>query len=143
MNAELLRVADAVVDALNAAALDPEFQAQRLYQPQFELPELNVLRVSVVPKDQTTQTLTRGITRRIFRVDVGVQKKFERGDAPELDPLVTLVERIAALFHRRRLPGLSEAFCTAAKPEPVYAPEHMDQFRQFTSVLTLTFQMLE
>jgi hypothetical protein len=139
---ELLRIADGVVALLNAAPLSQPFQAERLYLPQFELPDLKVLHVTVVPKDEDTKAFTRSKTQRVYRVDVGVQKKFEKGDAAELDPLVVLVEEITALFRGKRLEAVPEAVCTVTKPEPLYSPEHMDQYRQFTSVLTLTFKAL-
>jgi hypothetical protein len=141
MTSELLRLADAVVTVLNAGPLSQAFIAERLYVPQFELPDLKVLHVTVVPKDEDTKPLTRSTTQRIYRVDVGVQKKFEKGDAAELDPLVALVSEIAALFRGKRLAAVPEAICTVTKPEPIYSPEHMEQFRQFTSVLTLTFKV--
>jgi len=142
MTPELLRIADGVVAVLNAASLSQPFQAERLYLPQFELPDLKVLHVTVVPKDEDTKPLSRRQAQRIYRVDVGVQKKFEKGDAAELDPLVALVEEIAALFRGKRLQAVPEAVCTVTKPDPIYSPEHMEQFRQFTSVVTLTFKAL-
>jgi hypothetical protein len=142
MTTELLRIADGVVAALNAASLSQSFQAERLYLPQFELPDLKVLHVTVVPKDEDTKALTRSRTQRVYRVDVGVQKKFDKGDAAELDPLMVLVEEIAVLFRGKRLAAMPEAVCTVTKPDPIYSPEHMEQFRQFTSVVTLTFKAL-
>jgi hypothetical protein len=143
MPAELLRIADAVVAAINAAGLGLPAPAERLYLPQFELPEVQTLRVVVVPKEAESKSAARDRRSRTCRVDVGVLKKFQKGDAAELDPLVKLVDEIAALFDGKRLADAPEAICTAAKPEPVYSPEHMETLRQFTSVLALTFREVD
>jgi hypothetical protein len=141
VDSELLLIADAVVQTLNAANLTPNFTAQRVYQPSFELPEMKTLQVTVVPKEQEHKRLTRARFIRICRVDVGVQQKFEKGNAAELDPLVRLVRDIAALFEGQPLSGIPETFCLSVKIEPVFAQEHFEQLRQFTSVLTLTFKV--
>ena len=50
MSAQILDIADAVVDELNdAIGLSQEFTATRAYLPEFELPELSTLRVTVLP----------------------------------------------------------------------------------------------
>jgi hypothetical protein len=48
---------------------------------------------------------------------------------------------IAALFEGQPLSGIPETFCLSVKIEPVFAQEHFEQLRQFTSVLTLTFKV--
>ena len=141
MEADLLRVADSVVDELNTAPLSIAVSAKRLYQPQFELREMQTLHVTVVPSAEEIKTLTRGASMKSLFVDVGVQKKFSKGDAAELDLLVSLVDEIAALFHRKRLATAPEAICTVVKPDPIFAPEHMEQFRQFTSIVSLEFKV--
>ena len=77
-----------------------------------------------------------------FAIDVAVQKKFETGDAAELDPLMSLVEEIADFFRLRRLAAYPDAVWVRTDNVPVYAPEHMEEYRQFTSVLTLTFRVV-
>jgi hypothetical protein len=68
-----------------------------------------------------------------------VQKKIS--DDSELDNLMQLVEDIAALFKPERLEGYSNALCVKKENDPIYDPDHLRQFRQFTSVITLTFKV--
>ena len=58
-----------------------------------------------------------------------------------LDALMTLVEEIADHFRAEPLSSFPGARCVDVKNAPVYSQEHLDELRQFTSVLTLTFRM--
>ena len=61
-----------------------------------------------------------------------------------LESLLELVEAITQCFGiGRRLPDYPEALCVEIENEPVYAPEHIEQYRQFTSVVTLTFEVIK
>ena len=73
-------------------------------------------------------------------IDIAVQKKFT-ADTPEvLDPLMDLVQQISDYFQMRPLPGVG-ALWVKTENKPIYAPEHMQELRQFTSVLTLTYRV--
>lgn len=142
MPSELLRVADAVVAALNAAALSLPFTAERHYQPVFDLAEMKDLHVTVVPRGVEVSQTARGKGTFDYKVDVAVQKKFEKGDAAELDPLMELVGEVAEMFRAKRLEEFPEAVWVKTEHAPVYAQEHMQELRQFTSVMTLTFRVV-
>ena len=139
--AVLTEVAEAVKDELNAGRFSQQFEAERMYQPLFELPEMTTLHVTVVPHSLEMQASGRSMVQHDYGIDVAVQKKFEKDQPAELDPLMTLVEEIIDFFRLRRLESLN-AVCVRASNEPVYSQEHMEQFRQFTSVVTLTFRVI-
>jgi hypothetical protein len=138
----IIDIADAVVTELNGHGFSPPFVAARLYRPVFDLAEMSALHVSVVPRGVAIERADRTQKQVDVQIDIAVQKKFEAGDAAELDPLMALVEAIADFFQFRRLTAYPGAVWTKTENVPVYAPEHMEQFRQFTSVLTLTFRVL-
>ena len=135
-------IAEAVKDELNGHDFSQEFEAVRLYQPLFELPEMKTLHVTVVPRGVDMQVSARTLVQHDYGIDVAVQKKFEADDAVELDPLMALVEEIADFFRLRRLDAVPAAIWVKTENKPVYSQEHMQQFRQFTSVITLTFRVL-
>lgn len=137
----VLQVADSVVAQLNAATFDHEFIAERLYVPNFNLEDLKELRVSVVPRDVELLPLDRVHNRFHCRVDIAVQKKFNKGTNEEIDPLVGLVEKFADLFRMKRLDSFQAARCIKAEHNVLYSSEHWEQLRQFTSLLTLTFEL--
>jgi len=136
----ILDIADAVVADLNAGSFSLPFTASRAYIPRFDLPELAALRVTVVPKGLAIATASRADHQHDYRINVGVQQKFEQEDAAELDPLMELVEEIADLFRGAALETEPQAVCVAVENGPIYAQEHMREKRLFTSILTLTFR---
>ena len=138
---EVVQVADAVVAALNAGTFSQTVAAIRAYLPQFELPEMAVLHVTVVPKSVEISGACRNAAAYDYKVDVAVQKRFQEATAAELDPLLRLVEEIADHFRLRRLPAYPAAAWIKTEHTALYAPEHMESLRQFTSVLTLTFRV--
>lgn len=145
----LLNIADAVVAELNtivlpAASKDPV--AERLYLPRFELPEMTDLHVSVVPKSIEVQQAARAVTRSDHQVDIAVQQRINPQDLADVDRLLTLIGTIEAHFRGnggRRLTSFPGAAWLGSRFEPIFALEHLETLRQFTSVLTLTFRCLQ
>jgi len=145
MPAKVTDIADAVVAEMNGQAFSQAFTAERKYQPTYELPDLQTLHVTVVPKSVTTAVASRSDDQVDYAVDVGVQKKFSAGDAAdtEADELMALVEEIAAFLNRRPLAAAPGVVWVRTQNEPIFSPEHFEQLRQFTSVLTVTYRALE
>mgnify|MGYP005845908079 CR=1 FL=1 len=135
-------IADAVVAELNDAVLSMPITAVRHYVPSFALPDMQSLRVSVVPKGVVITPTDRNRNTHDVQIDVAVQKKFEQGDAAEIDPLLTLVEEIADFFRLRQLTEYPNAHWIKTEHKPIYAQDHWDELRQFTSILTLTFRVV-
>jgi hypothetical protein len=138
--ATILALADAVVEELNTTAFSQPLVAVRHYQPVFELSEMTELRVSVVPRSVASKTLDRSRDSFDYRIDVAVQRKVEPS-VGNLDALMELVEKIADHVRTHSLAGFPQARCIEVANEPVYAMEHLEEFRQFTSVLTLTYRV--
>jgi hypothetical protein len=152
----LTDIADAVVAELNAAAkpvadqpppeggyiFDHAFTAERTYLPVFDLAEMKDLHVTVVPKGLSTSPFGRGSSQSDYALDIGVQKKLSGTAAADIDPLMALVETIGRFFRQRRLASYPEAVWVRTEHPHLYAPEHLSELRQFTSVLTLTFRVI-
>ena len=138
----IVDIAEAVVVELNAGEFSQAFAAQRLYRPQFDLAEMADLHVTVVPKGIETSIASRSGVQCDVSVDVAVQKKLQTEDADEIDPLMSLVEEIADFFRGRKLSQCPKASWVATANEPVYSPAHLEELRQFTSVLTVTFRVM-
>jgi hypothetical protein len=125
---------------LNGASLTPEFTAERTLLPRYDLKALKTLKVSVVPKGRKITQGTRVHTIDEIQIDIGIQKKIS--DDSEVDGLLKLAEDICGLFKAERLEGYPSAVCIKKENEPIYDPGHLRQFRQFTSVITLTFKVM-
>ena len=135
-------VADAVVAELNATAFSQPVEAKRAYLPQFDLAEMKDLHVTVVPKGVTILPGSRSQNQHDLAIDVAVQKKLEKADNTEIDALMGLVDEIADRFRLKRLDSYPNAVWLKTEQQPIYSQEHLDQMRQFTSVLTFTFRMV-
>jgi hypothetical protein len=136
----LLLVADGVTAELNLGAYTIPIQAVRYYQPKFNLSEMSELKVSVVPKSISDKPLTRSLNTYDCKVDIGIQQRCEITH-PMLDALTNLVYEIAHRLRTVPLSTLPDARFVGLDNEPVFAPEHLDELRQFTSVLTATYRL--
>lgn len=137
----VINVADAVVASLNGASFSLPVTAERKYVPAVDLADLADLHVTVVPRAVAITTATRDSSYFDCAVDVGVQKKVNPDEPDELDELMTLVEEIADHLRMKRLDEAPQAAWVSIENEPVFASEHLDQQRVFTSVLTVTYRV--
>jgi hypothetical protein len=140
-------IADAVVATLNAHDFGTAFTAERHYLPRYELSEMQTLCVTVVPKESTTAMASRGAASREVTVDVAVQQKLDAPGNPATeqattDALMSLSEAIADHLRVTALVGQPSARWLRTEHTAIYAPEHLEQMRQFTSVATLTFRVV-
>ena len=140
--AAITDVADAIVAELNAAPFSLPFTATRTYLPRYKLEDMKELHVTVVPKADTILPGDRAKSRHDFQIDVAVQKKLVTGDNGEIDPLMSLTEEIADYFRGKRLALFTSAVWGATDAGVIYAPEHLEQLGQFTSVVTFTFRVM-
>ena len=134
-----ITIADAVVAAINAGTYTQPVQAARLHQPSFTLDELKDLHVSVVPRSVQVSAASRDTSMYDVAVDVGVQKKVASDQ--EIDDLLGLVEQIGDHLRLMRLPNAPEAAWVSLAHEPIVAAEHLDQHRQFTSIITVVYRL--
>jgi hypothetical protein len=134
-----ITIADAVVAAINAGTSSQPVQAVRLHQPSFTLDELKDLHVSVVPRSVQVSAASRDTSMYDVSVDVGVQKKVSSDQ--EIDDLLDLVEEIGDHLRLKRLADVPEAAWVSLAHEPVVAAEHLDQHRQFTSIITVVYRV--
>jgi hypothetical protein len=135
-------IADAVVTEMNGHTFSQAFTAARSYDTTLDLKDAKALHVTVVPKAVVEEAASRSAEQMDYILDVAVRLKPEAVSNSALDPLVGLVEEIAAFFRRRRLTAYPGAICTKAPVEPVFSPEHLREYGQFTGILSLTFRVV-
>ena len=133
----IILVAQAVVDALNAGVYSQSFVATREYRVAPELEDPKVLRVVVVPRGVEHTIATRAGVQTDVQIDIGVHKKIELSKA-QLDAVMGLVEEISLSL---RSPQLFNGYSWVTTANvPIYSPDHLDQAKEFLSILTLTFR---
>lgn len=135
-------IADAVAAHINAGTFSQPVNAVRMYQPAFTLEDLADLRVSVVPRTVGIAAASRDSSTFECVVDVGVQKKLPaENDQTAIDGLLDLVEEITDHLRLKRLPDAPEAAWVGIAHEPVVSSESLEQYRVFTSVLSVTYRV--
>ena len=125
---EVLKMAEAVAAEL------ADYHAELMFFPEFELRELEAMRVAVVPTGTEYKTVSRSSREELLKVQIGFLK---RGCEDELSELLQLIDGLGLGFLNRKLAG---ATCVGVAYNPIYSPEHLRERGQFTSVIELTFK---
>jgi hypothetical protein len=138
----VLQIADAVAASLNAHSFSPGVNAERHYQPSFDLDEMKDLQVTVVPKSWTGTPASRDSEFSDYAIDIGVQQRVNVEESVTvLDALMTLVERIHDHLRMKTLDGMPGAMWVGATNEPIFAPENLMEKHVLTSVLTVRYRV--
>jgi len=145
MASSIVEIANAVADALNSHSFSQPFTARRHYVPTFDLKEMKTLHVTVVPRGVEIANVSRSTVQSGVQIDIGIQQKLPApadpaGDQAFIDTLMSLVEEVADFI--RVTSRFGDASWVKTANTPIYSPEHLEQLRQFTSVLTLTLMVL-
>jgi len=138
--ARIIDIADSIVTALNGESFSMAFAAVRAYRPLYELKDLASLHVTVVPKALELSGATRGLIQNDVQIDIGVQQKLDsvEDEAEDTDTLMGLVEEVADFIQSTG--SFGGATVVSVANDPIYAPEHLDELRVFTSVITVTLR---
>ena len=125
----------AVVTLAAEVALElADFHAEVIFFPEFELRDIEEMKVIVVPLAEEYKPLSRTQHEEILKVQVGFLK---RGCEDELPELLRTVEKLGLGFLNKQLVG---ATCVGFAFNPIYSPEHLRERGQFTSVIELSFK---
>lgn len=138
MPATIVAIADAVTASLNAGGFSLPFTAVRAYQPEFTPDDTATLRVSVVPEGLEATRQTRARFEEDHKVWVLFQHRTQMSDA-ELDALMALVEEVSDRLRGSPLPELGLQ-CVGVANVPLYAVDRLAEFREFCSLLTVTYR---
>ena len=137
-HADIITVAAAIVAELNATGFSLPFTARRSYLPMVELESVGVLAVTVACRGDEITLHDRNMTQHDMTFEIGIQQKLANLTSSEIDPLVYLTQQIGDHFRFGKLPG--NATLVSQGITILYYQEHLQQLRQFTSVISLTFR---
>ena len=144
MSSLIAAVAGEVVTQLNLGAFSQEFTATRAYRVAVDRADLDDLRVVVTPNGATSEIVSRSHTEQTIKIDVGVQKQVNPDSLTDGDAMLALLGEIRDEF-------LGESYtvsgqivsCDEVASDPLFMPEHLDQHRVFTGVVTLGFSTVK
>lgn len=144
--------ADALVAVLNSSdrSWKGQFTAERKYNPKFTLKELETLRVTVVPGDQTWERASRGLDKQDDELQLGFQKRVAAptpGQVDEkVDELVYLVDTVGAYLRDYPIltwDGGTKKAIIMGYSLLRYDPELLDTAQTFMSVIVLTYRSFQ
>jgi len=141
MAAVISQIADAVVTRLNVPSrFSVPVAAERVFDVSHSLETLAGLKVSVLTRAWSGEAAARKLRQNDHEIQVGVQQRVE-ATAAGCDPMLALVEEIVDHFlSDLSLAGVPSVKLAGASVDPVFVPEHLDEFGVFTSVITLTYR---
>lgn len=132
-------IAAAVTAELNTGFAG-EFTAVLTALPGAKIEDLEAVKVSVVPKALQPAQATRAGRSLEVTVDIGIQKRIGADLDTDVLALADLAQRVLDYLWRRPLATAPGAVFLNAANEPVFAPEHLEQMRVFTSVVTVSYR---
>lgn len=150
-------IADAIVDHINdAPVLSAQIfdgssfvaatpSAERTWLPLYELAEMDSIRVTVVPRRHEGVVASRLQIDNEIAIDIGVQKRLVKEGVTndEIDALVTYAESVRdKIAFVDFTIGATHASFFSASSETLVALDHLEEMRQFTHVLTVTYRVI-
>lgn len=139
-----IEIAEAVKNALNDGDFgDHTFTATRAYDLFAELKIAGKTCVNVAVREESGEVASRESTEEEVSIDIVVRRKCDVDDLSILDGLMGLLKQIKDTFVATRLDTATfgEAWCHGWERSPAYFQEHIQQYRQFTGLLTLKFSI--
>lgn len=136
-------IAQALVEDLSATVFSQPFTAYRAYLPIVDLAQMVAIHVTVVVAGRTTEPISRSLLQVDHRLEVAIQQRLDGDEVTHCDPLLALVEEIADHVAGHRLAGAPDAAWVKTEHGPLIDPGHLNELRQFTSLLAVTYRTWE
>lgn len=136
-------VAWALADVLGTALSwgSAPVDVTKSWMPQYELGDLDTLRVIVVPGTCARLNAARGSTQRDHTIQVGIlmRAKNDEDDTTVYDALDAFAQSVADAVDTSDL-GLPGVRWVSTTHESLAVPDHLREMRQFTGVLSVLYR---
>ena len=145
MAAVLIEIADAVVTALTASTFSQPISVARKYFANYEIKDLEPTAiVTAIPRNTVSSPASRTTCQYDHTIDLAVQKKISGSDE-DLDALIGLVDEIEKSLRLRTITTGSNqaAKWIGTTSDAAYDLKHLEEKRVFTTVLSLTYRVVE
>ena len=142
----ILTIADALVTMLNAGSYSQTFTAARKVLPRYGIEDLTALKVTVVPASCESSMATRETSDNEYAIEIGIQKKLSSDTDTDIAPMLILVNEIISRIKtpaNRILNTTNPSVWLKTENNPVYDREHLASQLVFTSLLTVTYKVME
>lgn len=139
MNAVLSKIAEAVAALINGGTYSQTLTAAVKFLPLIQLPETESgFVVQVAPRVRRIRIAARSYEYHDYTVDVGVMRRVS--DDAEVDACLVLCEELIDRLRFTRLVDPPAAF-KAVRNRPAYLASHLERFRQFSSVIAVSYRL--
>jgi hypothetical protein len=141
----LVEIADAVVAVLLAGTYSQPIAPARKYLANYEIKDLDgTVVVTVIPRNSASSIASRTTCQYDHTLDLAVQNKISGSDE-DLDALMALVDDIERSLQLQTLTTASGKIAkwTATSSEAAYDLKHLEEKRVFTSVMSVTYRIVE
>lgn len=121
------------------------FVVERAYMVEYELKAIKDMIVTVVPESLEISTFVRTRDVETNRIDIAVRKRLGAGvdkiaEIDEVDGLIEVVRSLTRHFRRLQLTGLDVTIKSVSN-QPIYVPQHLREWKQFTSVIRMAYEV--
>lgn len=142
------RLTDSLAARLSAATYTATYStlsAEKAYMPNYDLEDMDTLKVSVIPREVIISTTSRGAEQHDYTLSVVLAKR-TGGTTAEIDNLLELVENIVDHLRSDDLPTVSEypwpseATWFGVGLDPVWSQEHLEERRVFFTAINVQYR---
>jgi len=146
MSARAIAIAEALVDALNAAGLSQALNAERKWVPQFKLEDEH-LRIAVKPDDLDWELISRDDRRQDYECELWATKRLESDPESEaarkeeIDGLVLLAQELMDYLEEAELEGLDVVLVGIAC-DPICDEDAIQELGRFSTVIKVKYRLL-
>jgi len=143
-DAEVIKMADAVVSELNEGAFTQEFTAERVYMEIKELADIETAVVLVAPMGRVETVPAAHIyDKNKYRIDITVLKKLASDVVADVDALIKLTDEIYRHFRLLIHEGLNHIgenfYCEGVENDPLFDQEALKADQTYKGVVSLIF----
>ncbi len=137
-----LRTGDAIVEFLRSKTFSIDAEITRSLAPQFDLTEVDALRIVVIPKTDVRTRFTRALIQREIKCDVGVMQRVGGNEDEAIDLVLRVVDEVVDALERpdgRPIPGLEDSTPVSpiVRPDPDYDPDQLREHKVVMSAFSI------
>lgn len=136
----MIDLAEALKNELNTHTFTLDFTAERTAMPDLSPQDCEELKVLVVASAHDIEPHTRANDRHDMTIDVAVIKRLGDTTNSSVDPLVNLVDELAAYLKRLRVNSRSPL---SVSNRPLYDYARLKERSLFLSVLHVTYRAFD
>lgn len=138
----IIDLADELVTQINGNTFETAITATRHYIARVELKDADSIKCFVVPRSMTEELAGRKTLREVYEVDVAILKRFSTESNVNIDLMMELVQEVRDFLSFKKLTSVAGTVWAGSQVDPLWIPEHLENNRQFTSVIRVTYSRM-